>query len=139
MAAPKGNKFALGLTTSGQPPLYSSAEELAIKCSEYFQDCQELKEKATITGLALFLGFCSRQSIYDYKENQEYSYILKRAVTVIENHHEKRMDGDKVAGSIFVLKNMGWADKVDVTSGGESIKNPVYQVREVIVDKSDEA
>ena len=32
-----------------------------------------------------------------------------------------------------------YGDKIDITSGGDKIKNPIYQVREVIVDKSDEA
>ncbi len=31
-----------------------------------------------------------------------------------------------------------YGDKIDVTSGGKQINNPIYQVREVIVDKSDE-
>ena len=65
------------------------------------------KEKATITGLALFLGFCSRQSIYDYKENKEYSYILKRATLAVENSYET----NGTAFDIFALKNMGWDDR----------------------------
>lgn len=32
-----------------------------------------------------------------------------------------------------------YGDKIDITSGGDKIKSPVYQVREVIVDKSDES
>jgi hypothetical protein len=110
MGAPKGNKFALGLTTTGQPPKYSSPEELEIKCSEYFEHCQKEKQKATITGLALFLGFCSRQSIYDYKENKEYSYVLKRATLAVENSYET----NGTAFDIFALKNMGWKDKTEV-------------------------
>ena len=61
-------------------------------------------------GLALFLGFCSRQSIYDYKENQEYSYVLKRATLAVENSYET----NGTAFDIFALKNMGWKDKTEV-------------------------
>lgn len=150
MPAPKGNIFAIG--NSGKPKKYETPEDITKAIDSYFTYIQgeptidkesklkwdRVPESPTVTGLALHIGFASRQSIYDYIKEEEFSYILKRAVTVIENHHEKRMDGDKVAGSIFVLKNMGWADKVDVTSGGEKIKNPLYSVREVIVDKSDE-
>lgn len=126
MPAPKGNKFALG--NEGSKPKYENADDLFEKIDEYFtyiqgerEEEKEGKELAipwkrfpespTITGLALFLGFASRQSIYDNIDKEEHSYIIKRAITVIENHHEKRMDGNNVAGSIFVLKNMGWKDK----------------------------
>ncbi len=113
MAAPKGNKFALGLTTNGQPPKYKLPCDLEQKCFDYFTHCIDEKESPTVTGLALFLGYASRQSIYDNNKNIDFSYILKRAVMVIENHHEERMDGNNVAGSIFVLKNMGWKDKIE--------------------------
>ncbi len=128
-----GNKFALG-NKGGQPPKYDNANDLSEKIGEYFTYIQgeytieeemilgkktDVKkwtrhpESPTITGLALFLGFCGRQSIYDYIDKDEFSYILKRATAVIENYHEKRMDGVNVAGSIFVLKNMGWKDKTE--------------------------
>ena len=60
MAAPKGNKFALGLTTSGRPPVYSDDDEglkeVTEKCNEYFS---EAKENA-------FLFFLSVQAIKTY-------------------------------------------------------------------------
>lgn len=118
MGAPKGNKYALG-NNGGKPPKYSNANQLHEKCSEYFLECEVNNEKATITGLALFLGFESRQSLYDYKEKKEYSYILKRATLAVENSYETSGS----AFDIFALKNMGWKDKneVDHTSNGESI------------------
>lgn len=118
MGASKGNKYALG-NNGGQPPKYSDPNQLHEKCSEYFLECEENKEKATITGLALFLGFESRQSLYDYKEKKEYSYILKRATLAVENSYETSGS----AFDIFALKNMGWKDKneIDHTTKGESM------------------
>ena len=107
MPAPKGNKFALGLTTSGQPPKFNSPEELEKKCFEYFKHCIENKEKATITGLTLFVGFCSRSSWDHYKEKKEYLYIVKRANMTVQNSYE--LSGTTF--DIFTLKNMGWKDK----------------------------
>lgn len=109
MAAPKGNKFALGLTTSGRPPKYKKPEEVKDKCIEYFESCIENKEKITITGLALYLGFASRTSLYDYAEKEEFMYIIKRACLVVENSYEK--NGKTI--DIFALKNMGWKDKME--------------------------
>jgi len=120
MGAPKGNKYALGLTTSGKPPIYSSPGEFSKKITEYIQYCIENNEKLTITGLALFLGFESRQSFYDYRKRKEFSYATKRAHLLIENSYEQH--GQAI--DIFALKNLGWVDKTDITSGG----NPIVPV-----------
>ncbi len=107
MPAPKGNKFALGLTTTGQPPAFKSPAEMEAKCFDYFKYCIEEEEKPTITGLTLYVGFCSRSSWDDYKKKKEYSYIVKRSNLTVQNSYEK-------SGStfdIFALKNMGWKDK----------------------------
>lgn len=119
MVAPKGNKFALGLTTNGRPPKFNTAEEVEIKCAEYFQNCEDEKTKATITGLALFLGFESRQSIHDYKDNEVFSYVIKRAMLAVENSYETSGS----AFDIFALKNMGWKDKTetDITTNGKEV------------------
>lgn len=117
MAAPKGNKYALGNT--GKPPKYPSSQALAKKVSEYFDYCKEEKEKITITGLALYLGFCARTSLDDYAtKGDEYSHIIKRAKLAVENSYESH--GNTI--DIFALKNMGWIDKqeIDHTNNGNS-------------------
>lgn len=110
MAAPKGNLFALGLDNSGAPPIYNNAEELKDKCIDYFQYCIKEKKKINITGLALFLGFQSRQSIYDYEKKEEFSYIIKRAKLTVENAYEN----SGTTFDMFALKNMGWTDKSEM-------------------------
>lgn len=119
-----GNKFALGLTTNGRPPIFETPEEMEVKCSEYFQECADKDSKATITGLALFLGFESRQSLYDYKEKKDFSYILKRATLAVENSYE--LGG--TAFDIFALKNMGWKDKQEVDYTGDVNIKPAQWV-----------
>lgn len=128
MAAPLGNKFALGLETSGRPPLFETIESLILKISQYFEDHlpQEKTDPdskecyyiypfpVTITGLCLYLGFESRQSFYDYEKKEEYSYIIKRARLVIESIYEENLHGKTPTGSIFALKNMDWSDKSEI-------------------------
>jgi len=109
MAAPKRNLFALG-NNGGRPPKYATPEELFDKCDEYFKTSIELQEKITITGLALFLGFGSRSTLYDYAEKEVFSYIIKNAMLVVENSYE--MSGNNF--DIFALKNMGWKDKQEI-------------------------
>ena len=123
MAAPKGNKFAEGLTTNGRPPLYESPEEMQSKIEAYFEslivqtieddECSIYVKNATITGLCLFLGFESRQSFYDYETKDDFAYIIKRARMVIENNYEEGLNDKNCTGAIFALKNMGWKDKTE--------------------------
>lgn len=81
----------------GQPPKYETPEGLAKAIDEYFEDCKILEEhnfidrghnlvKAmlpkipTITGLALFLGYASTQSLFDNADRSDsFSAIITRA------------------------------------------------------------
>ena len=109
MPAEKGNKYALG-NNGGCPPTFKDPKELEQKCIDYLNHCIEEKEKPTITGLTLYVGFCSRSSWNDYAKKDEFSYIVKRAKLTIENSYEQ--NGSTF--DIFALKNMGWKDKTEV-------------------------
>lgn len=121
----------------GRPPKFNTPEELEKIIEEYFASCKPeyLKDDNgnvmittkgvpiikhnpyTITGLAIALGFVSRQSIYDYEDrNDEFSYIIKKARLRCENYVEKgTLSGDiPPAPGIFVLKNYGWADNQSI-------------------------
>lgn len=125
MAAPKGNLYALG-NNGGRPPVFDSPQALEAKVIEYFDYIEETEDIATITGLALYLGFCSHNSLLDYEEKgKEYFCIVKRAKEIIMNRHEKRLNSATPAGSIFWLKNFGWKDtqQIDHTNNGNSFNN----------------
>lgn len=115
----------------GRPPLFDNPEALQSKVDEYFiwvlgerewvvNDSGEREERVkraachtTVTGMALFLGFESRQSIYDYEERGDFSYIIKKARMKVEDAYEQRLHGTTPTGAIFALKNMGWKDKTE--------------------------
>lgn len=112
--------------TAGRPPLFKTPEELEKKCMEYINNCPDTRilgysesgevikvPHPTITGLAYFLGYESRQSCYDNEKNKEFSYIIKRHKLFIEKNYESLLSGTSPTGSIFALKNMGWSDKQD--------------------------
>jgi hypothetical protein len=101
---------------AGQPPYYKTPEELQTKIDAYFDDD---KCPNTITGLAYFLGFADRQSLNDYEERPEYSFIIKRARTRVEMAYELKLSGQSVTGAIFALKNMGWKDKSEIENSGQ--------------------
>ena len=111
---PKGNNlYLMGLSETGRPPAYDDPMLFAAKVSEYFEYIKQENKFPTITGMALFLGFESRQSMYAYENKPDFCYIVKRAKLIIEMHYEQGLNGNSVAGMIFALKNMGWKDKTE--------------------------
>ena len=118
------------MANSGRPPMYKTAKELEDKIHEYFtKDVKKRKvlvggrnnkkmieiDVPTITGLAIYLGFESRQSFYDYEERPEFSYTIKRARLFIENEYEELLQHGNTIGAIFALKNLGWVDTKETT------------------------
>lgn len=111
MAAPHGNKYALG-NTGGRPPVFETPDDLIKEVNAYFAYCVDKGEKVTITGLTLYLGFSSRSSLDDYaNKGEEFSYIIKRSKLAVENSYES--NGQTI--DIFALKNMGWKDSQEIT------------------------
>jgi hypothetical protein len=113
----------------GRPRIYDTQEELQEAIDTYFSECKPRFDDdgnlislgfPTLTGLAYYLGFESRQSIYDYEKSGTFSYTIKRARLYIESRHEENLSNPmmKATGSIFWLKNYGWSDRQDVSIGG---------------------
>lgn len=107
----------------GRPAMFKTVNELDIVIDKYFDSLKYIDDnnkptmsQPAISDLAYELGFCSRQSIYDYKGKDEFSYSIKRALLFIEGWHEKNACGRNPTGSIFIMKNMGWKDKQEVES-----------------------
>jgi hypothetical protein len=116
MPAPKGNKFWM-LAKLGSKPMYSDPEEMKKLMLEYFQKCYKRgKCSATISGLAFYLGFQSRDTFYEYEKKEAFTDIIKQARLFIENCYENQLFTDRPTGAIFALKNMGWKDKTETES-----------------------
>jgi hypothetical protein len=100
----------------GRPRIYETPDELETAIDAYFEGSE--RDEITITGLALYLGFESRQSLYDYEKDPRFSYIIKRAKLRVEMNYEMRLNSNSCTGAIFALKNMGWRDKTEVEQSG---------------------
>ena len=98
-----------GFFIMARPRIYDNEQDFELAVDSYFA----AEGKKTMTGLALALGFDSRQSLYDYQKNEKFSYIINKALLRVECQYEENLSGNNVAGSIFVLKNMGWKDKTE--------------------------
>ena len=101
---------------AGQANAYfDDPEKMQEAIDDYFENYQPV----TITGLALHLGFESRQSFYDYEKREAFSYTIKRARLRIETYYEGKLVANNAAGPIFALKNMGWKDKTETEVTGQ--------------------
>lgn len=80
----------------------------------------------TITGLCMWLGFVSKQSLYDYEKREGFSYPVLKARLAVENSYEITLRTVAAPGSIFALKNMGWKDKT--TTEHELPNGPLIQL-----------
>lgn len=118
-------------------PKYELAKEMQKRCDLYFNECKKEKRPLTITGLALALGFLSRQSLLNYENAENHSKTIeaderklivdtiKKAKLRIEQYAEENLyTGRQVAGTIFNLKNnYNWIDRQDFQHGGDVIVN----------------
>jgi len=103
-------------------PKFESPEDLKLMVDDYLEnppirtvitkDGPVDYPAITITGLAIHLGFESRQSLYDYEKRDGFSYIIKKARLYVENAYEYQLQFGNSTGAIFALKNMNWTDKV---------------------------
>ena len=120
---------------TGNVPKYKTPQEMEDKIVEYFKTCEPKlmtfidgdgneqpvmvkgepyykQEPPTKSGLALYLGFADRQSLYAYEKKKGFSCIIKRAKLALSQHHEKGLDKDKCTGHIFWLKCNGAKEPV---------------------------
>ena len=127
-------------------PMYTSVEEIESKIEQYFEDCKgypltdnegnQIFNKfglpvfidvhpPTVTGLALALGFTSRQALLNYQAKLEFVDTITRAKARVEQYAEERLfDRDGSNGAQFSLRNnfKGWdADKKNDDSGDGKI------------------
>jgi hypothetical protein len=119
----------------GRPPKYKTVEELQTVIDAYFKSCdgEMLKDDEdnlildkyghpvfihvkppTVTGLALALGFNSRQTLLNYQGKRQFMDTITRAKARCEEYTETRLyDRDGAMGAKFSLTNnfKGWRDR----------------------------
>lgn len=140
----------------GRPPMYKSKEEMQEKIDAYFEDCKgrvltdaegaAIRDKygmpiivdarpLTITGLALALGFTSRQALLNYQAKEEFVDTVMRAKAKVEQYAEERLyDKDGANGAKFSLANNfeGWREKQQIEA---DVKNEVTINVELVDDE----
>ncbi len=121
---------------TGRPRKYKSAAQMQVAIDSYFKKCEGVplldknknpvlnkagypiridRRPPTVTGLALALGFNSRQALLNYQaRSKSFNDALTRAKSRCEEYTESRLyDKEGSNGAQFSLRNnfKGWSDK----------------------------
>jgi len=113
-------KNAIEKQNVGRPRTFNTVKELEA-CIELYKDYLKQTDKPpTIAGLAYYTGI-SRQSIYNYKERDEYFGTIKSLVDWILMTYEELAITSSGGGIIFLLKNYGYTDKQEIQQTGKGI------------------
>ena len=124
--------------------MYKTKEEIQEKIDAYFEECKGVVvtdaegnpmvdkygnvvrdgvKPLTITGLALALGFNSRQALLNYQGREEFNDTITRAKAIVEAYAESRLfDKDGANGAKFSLANNfeGWKEKREIEADVKS-------------------
>jgi hypothetical protein len=104
----------------GKPPINDPEDVQAIqaKIDAYFDGLGEYGFP-TFCGLALALGYTSRQSLWENSTKDiMISLPIKIALLKVEETYERGLRGPAPTGCIFALKNRGWTDKQEIEHSG---------------------
>ena len=92
---------------------------------EYFEcsknDTDKTAEPITVTGLALYLGFYSKDQFDNYLQSGRYAWTIKRACFKVMAYYESRLHYPAPTGAMYALKCMGWTEKPKLS---KSAKKP---------------
>lgn len=137
----------------GRPPKYKCKEEIEQLIDAYFKSCEGevLRDEKgevvfdkfghpvvlgarppTVTGLALALGFTSRQALLNYQAKKEFFDTITRAKARVEQYTEERLfDRDGSNGARFSLTNnfAGWGDRPPSALDVEEQEARIAQIR----------
>lgn len=126
-----------------RPLKYKTVAELQKAIDQYFEECEGKpllddegepyldkrgnplivgRKPPTVTGLALALGFTTRQSLLNYQGRKQFLDTITRAKSRCEEYAEERLyDRDGSKGAQFSLAcNFGWSQNKDGSVPGQN-------------------
>ncbi len=126
------------VTSRGGRPYEYSPKEISEQMVKYFRYCADNGYPFTITALCMNIGI-SREGFRKLEKSHNVQFVgtIKKGRQIIEFYLERQLHlSQNPAGIIFILKNMGWSDRLigyerrntDLTAGEkiemrERIKN----------------
>ncbi len=144
---PDPEQSAKDRTLGGRPRLYDSPEQFDEAVEAYYMWCKGDRgtdkegnprpkgqpEPMTITGLTLFMGFASVQSLYNYETYPEFLESVQRARTLISYGYELKLHGPNNAGAKFALRCIDggayWRDQAADEPAGNQPEDRLAHLR----------
>lgn len=131
-----GNLFCLGGYNGGRPRIYDNPELMYNAIADYldFEDQQKGKDGKgvyTLEGCALFLGFASVQSMYDYEKREPgFSYVIDKFRLFMTHWNVQKLYwGGTFAGSSYWLNN-----KADYSNEvTQNLKHTITEVKPEVI------
>ncbi|HDI3121675.1 hypothetical protein FDA77_00915 [Clostridium botulinum] len=115
----------------GQPTKWTNSDELIKYVDRFFDWCEEINKRPTVTRLADYLD-CDKKDLLRYEkyekydwlkrlseeERKKYSHAIKNVKRKIEAEYEDALfNKGETTGAIFTLKNnYGWKDQQEVVT-----------------------
>ena len=142
MSVTKKNLVKLKNAAATSKPKFEDAKKLQEMVDAYFKECEGhvmvdettnfpiFNSKTglpvivdvrppTMSGLALYLGFSSRESLLNYAGRRDYVNIIVKAKSRVEKYFEERLfDKEGANGAKFALQNnfKGWQESAKVAA-----------------------
>lgn len=95
--------------------------EVATSCLAYLKISINRNQPLTLTGIAMFMGI-RRQALFDLRNNPKrpecYDFIIDICDFVEMYVEALTQSKQNPAGPIFILKNLGWKDKIEIEAAG---------------------
>ena len=114
---------------SGEPPKSEKKSKSSTETAELTET--SFSEPATISGLALYLGFNSMAHFEEYEQNGNFAATLQRARLRIQAMYERRLMQQSPAGAMYALKSFGWDERNENKNGGSNeLKTLTIQIME---------
>lgn len=102
-----------GWNSPGPKKIIPTPELFVEKAREYVEHQRSVNRPATITGMALYMGFSSKATLFDYAHNPEFAEAVRTAKSMIEEGlEEKLISGQNIGGVVFTLSQNwhGWTN-----------------------------
>lgn len=156
MGAPLGNQFWKARSSHGRNPIFKSPDDLFGACCEYFEwvEANPLYEDKltsyqgvnthepvakmramTLSGLCIFLDI-GRRTWDDFRKNEDFSPVVSRVDEIIRTQKFEGASADLLNPNI-IARDLGLADKSELTGAGGGAIETVTRIERVIVDPVD--
>ncbi|MGV7234644.1 MAG: terminase small subunit [Nitrosomonadaceae bacterium] len=134
--------YKIAFANAGSGTKYETAQELRDKIIEYFEWAHTHNSGTiSLTGVAIYCGYKSRQSFYDLeKMHNDFAIVIGKTRELITNFYEETKNAHPTK-CIFMMKQLGFRDEQHVlstkitvtlpeetTEDGEAIEVPPEQL-----------